>query len=189
MAKNLLEIPKDLPEPVDDGACDHLSGMKLPSLMLATTDGRKIDISRLPGRCIIYAYPRTGVPDEGVFYGGWEAIPGARGCTPQSCAFRDHHDELQQLETDVYGLSTQSTEFQQEVVERLHLPFAILSDENLRLTKALNLPTFGVNGLTLIRRLTLVVRAGVIEHVFYPVFPPDGHAEAVIAWLQDQPSI
>jgi len=188
MDKNLLEIPDDLPVPVDDGACDHLAELKLPGIMLATTDGRQIDISKLSGRTVIYAYPRTGRPDEGVFYEGWEAIPGARGCTPQSCGFRDHHNELKALGAQVFGLSSQSTQFQQEVVERLHLPFSILSDENLELTNALNLPTFEVNGLTLIKRLTLIVSAGVIEHVFYPVFPPNTHAEVVIAWLQDHPS-
>jgi len=188
MDKNLLEIPDDLPVPLDDGACDHLAGMTLPGITLATTDGRQVDVSKLPGRAIIYAYPRTGRPDEGVFYEGWEAIPGARGCTPQSCAFRDHHNELQQLGADVFGLSTQTTEFQQEVVERLHLPFAMLSDEKLALTHALNLPTFEVNGLALIKRLTLVVSSGEIEHVFYPVFPPNTHADVVITWLQDHPS-
>jgi peroxiredoxin len=188
MDKNLLEIPDDLPVPVDDGACDHLRGAKLPAIVLTATDGRKIDISKLPGRTIIYAYPRTGRPDEGVFYEGWEAIPGARGCTPQSCGFRDHHNEIKALGADVLGLSSQSTEFQQEAVERLHLPFAMLSDEGLDLTNALKLPTFDVNGLTLIKRLTLVVCDGVIEHVFYPVFPPNTHAEVVIDWLQAHPT-
>jgi len=186
MAKNLAELPDDLPVPVDDGACDHLCGLKLPGITLASTDSAQVDVSKLCGRTVIYAYPRTGRPDEGVFYEGWEAIPGARGCTPQSCAFRDHHLELQALGVDVYGLSTQNTEFQQEVVQRLHLPFAMLSDENLELTTALNLPTFEVNGLTLIKRLTLVVHDGAIEHVFYPVFPPNTHAEVVIAWLQER---
>ncbi len=187
MDKNLLEIPDDLPVPVDDGACDHLRGLELPGITLATTDGRQIDISKMPGRTVLYAYPRTGRPDEGVFYEGWEAIPGARGCTPQSCGFRDHHNELKALGAEVFGLSSQNTGFQQEVVQRLHLPFAMLSDEKLELTTALNLPTFEVNGLTLIKRLTLIVNAGVIEHVFYPVFPPNTHAEVVIGWLRDHP--
>ena len=185
MDKNLAEIPDDLPVPVDDGACDHLRGLKIPDITLASTDGTRVDISTFRGRTILYAYPRTGRPDEGVFYEGWEAIPGARGCTPQSCGFRDHHNELKALEADVFGLSTQSTEFQREVVERLHLPFSILSDENLKLTNALNLPTFEVNGLTLIKRLTLIVHGGVIEHVFYPIFPPNTHAEVVVDWLQE----
>jgi len=187
MGKNLLEIPDDLPVPLDDRACDHLPGTALPAIVLTSTDGRQTDLSKLPGRTIIYAYPRTGRPDEGVFYEGWEAIPGARGCTPQSCGFRDHHTELKTLGAEVFGLSSQSTEFQREVVERLHLPFAMLSDEDLALTTTLNLPTFDVNGLTLIKRLTLIVRNRVIEHVFYPVFPPTTHAEVVIDWLQAHP--
>lgn len=186
--KNLAEIPDDLPVPVDDGACDHLAGLKLPDITLASTDGARVDISTLHERTILYAYPRTGRPDEGVFYEGWEAIPGARGCTPQSCGFRDHHNELKALGADVFGLSTQNTEFQREAVSRLHLPFSILSDENLDMTSALNLPTFEVNGLTLIKRLTLVVNGGIIEHVFYPIFPPNTHAEVVIAWLKAHPS-
>lgn len=187
MAKNYSELPPDLPVPKDDGAADHLTGMKLPSIALAATNGQQIDISQITGRTIIYAYPRTAQPDEGVFHEGWEAIPGARGCTPQSCGFRDHHRELQNLGADVFGLSTQDTAFQQEVVERLHLPFSILSDEHLALTQALNLPTFQINGLTLIKRLTMIVSKGVIEHVFYPVFPPDTHAEVVIDWLGKNP--
>ncbi len=188
MDKNLNEIPDDLPVPVDDGACDHLVGLKLPDITLVSTDGARVDVSKLNARTIIYAYPRTGRPDEGVFYEGWEAIPGARGCTPQSCGFRDHYNELKALGADVFGLSTQDTEFQREVVERLHLPFAILSDENLKLTNALNLPTFDVNGLTLNKRLTLVINAGGIEHVFYPIFPPNTHAEVVIEWIKSHPS-
>jgi len=186
MDKNLAELPDDLPVPIDDGACNHLRGRKLPGIILTATDGTQVDISNLRGRTIIYAYPRTGRPDQPVFYEGWEAIPGARGCTPQSCGFRDHHNELKALGADVFGLSTQSTEFQQEVVERLRLPFSMLSDAQLALTNALNLPTFEVNGLTLIKRLTLVVHGGAIEHVFYPVFPPNTHAEVVIAWLQER---
>ncbi len=187
MSKNLLELPSDLPVPIDDGAADHLAGMALPSIKLAATDGKQIDLSKVPGRVVIYAYPRTGRPGEPVFYEGWEAIPGARGCTPQSCSFRDHYQELQALGAEVYGLSTQDTAFQREVAGRLHLPFSILSDDDLRLTRALNLPTFDVNGQTLLKRLTLVVCAGVIEHVFYPVFPPNTHAEVVIEWLQSHP--
>lgn len=188
MAKNYSELPDDLPVPQDDGGADHLTGTKLPSVVLGATNGVDVDLSKLPSRTIIYAYPRTGRPDEGVFHEGWEAIPGARGCTPQSCGFRDHHRELLDLRADVYGLSTQDTAFQQEVAERLHLPFSMLSDEKLELVAALKLPTFDVNGLTLIKRLTMVISAGVIEHVFYPVFPPDTHAEMVVGWLQENPS-
>ena len=136
---------------------------------------------------MIYAYPRTGVPEEPKFFEGWEQRPGARGCTPESCAFRDHHGELQGAGAGVFGLSTQDTGFQRAAAERLHLPFALLSDDRLELTRALKLPTFEVNGLTLMKRLTMVVRAGVIEHVFYPVFPPDRHAEQVLDWLKANP--
>lgn len=188
MAKNYQELPSDLPVPEDDGGADHLRGLKLPPIKLTATNGERVNLSQLSNRTVIYAYPRTGRPDEGVFHEGWEAIPGARGCTPQSCGFRDHHNELLDLGANVYGLSTQDSEFQQEVVERLHLPFSMLSDEHLALTGTINLPTFDVNGLTLIKRLTMIISAGVIEHVFYPVFPPDTHAEAVISWLQENPS-
>lgn len=183
--RNLLELPDDLPVPEDDGACDHLPGMALPSVPLLATDGRTIDLSALPGRTVVYAYPRTGRPNEPTPT-GWDAIPGARGCTPQSCAFRDHYDELQELGADVFGFSTQDSENQQEAAERLHLPFPLLSDVDLRLAEALRLPTFAVDGMTLTKRLTLIVRDGVIEHVFYPVFPPDRNAGDVVAWLRER---
>ena len=142
-----------------------------------------VDLSALPGRVVVYAYPRTGVP--GVNNpAGWDLIPGARGCTPQSCAFRDQFEELKNLGVDrLFGLSTQDTAYQREAAERLHLPFPILSDKHLRLTKALRLPTFQTSGMTLLKRLTLVIDNGKIEHVFYPVFPPDRNADEVIAWL------
>lgn len=187
MSKNLLQIPDDLPVPQDDGAAAHLAGKHMPNVVLPATSGGAVQLSELPQRTIIYAYPRTGVPEELTFYEGWEQIPGARGCTPESCAFRDHHTELTSLKADVYGLSTQDTAFQRDAVRRLHLPFAILSDDRLELTRALNLPTFEVNGLTLLKRFTLVVRDGKIEHVFYPVFPPDGHAEHVLDWIKLNP--
>ena len=187
MDKNLLQIPDDLPVPEDDGATAHLAGVPLPDIVLPATSGGPVELARLPGRTVIYAYPRTGVPDAPTFYEGWEQIPGARGCTPESCAFRDHHAELQAAGAEVFGLSTQDTGFQRAAVDRLHLPFAILSDDRLELTRALNLPTFEVNALTLLKRFTLVVRDGKIEHVFYPVFPPDGHAEQVLGWLKDNP--
>src|SRR5579859_725559 len=178
----LLTIPEGLPVPVDDGACDHLAGMNLPSVPLPATDGRTIDLSQHSGRTVVYIYPRTGRPDEDI-PAGWNEIPGARGCTPQTCGFRDHYRELRDLAVDVFGLSTQTTEYQGEVVERLHLPFALLSDAGLRLTHALRLPTFEVQGMTLIKRMTLIMRDGRIEHVMYPVFPPDRNAEEVITWL------
>jgi len=137
------------------------------------------------GRTLIYCYPRTGVPGE-VLPDGWDAIPGARGCTPQACAFRDHQGKLASLDASVFGLSTQDTAYQRELADRLHLPFEILSDAQFRLTNALRLPTFEVDGMRLIRRLTLVVRGGTIEHVFYPVYPPDAHADEVLRWLERQ---
>ncbi len=181
---NLYQLPDDLPVPEDDGACGHLPGMTLPSVPLLATDGRQVDLAVLSGRTVVYAYPRTGRPDQPLPE-GWDAIPGARGCTPQSCAFRDHHAELRELGADVYGLSTQDTDYQQEAVERLHLPFALLSDNSLALTRALRLPTFEVDGMTLHKRLTLIIHDGAIEHVFYPVFPPDRNAGDVIAWLRE----
>lgn len=180
---NLYELPKGLPAPVDDGACAHLAGMRLPSLALPSTAGRAVDLSAWSGRTVVYCYPRTGRPDQELPT-GWNEIPGARGCTPQSCAFRDHYRELRALGvTEVFGLSTQDSNYQREAVARLHLPFELLSDERLAFARALHLPTFEVDGMTLIRRLTLMVQDGVIEKVFYPVFPPDKDAEAVVSWL------
>ena len=182
--RNLLDLPADLPVPVDDGACDHLPGRPLPSLPLPATDGRMVDLSSLPGRTIVYVYPRTGRPDQPLPT-GWDEIPGARGCTPQSCAYRDLTAELGALGARIFGLSTQDTAYQQEAVARLHLPFPLLSDERLELTTALALPTFEVEGMTLIKRLTLVIADGAIETVFYPVFPPDADAANVAAWLRE----
>jgi peroxiredoxin len=172
-----------LPAPTDDGAARHLNGMRLPSVLLAATDGRSINLGAQPGRVVVYAYPRTGVPDK-PSPDGWDAIPGARGCTPQSCAFRDHYAELKALGARaVYGLSTQDTAYQREAAGRLHLPFPLLSDERLALTGALKLPTFQVGPMVLLKRLTLIVRDGTVERVFYPVFPPDRNAGDVMRWL------
>jgi len=180
---NLHELPKDLPVPEDDGACDHLKGMKLPAIALQATGGRKVDLSSLKGVTVVYIYPRTGRPDQNLLP-GWNAIPGARGCTPQSCAFRDHYQELKRAgASQIFGLSTQDTEYQREAAERLHLPFELLSDERLAFARALKLPTFDVAGLRLIKRLALIVRDGVIVKVFYPVFPPDRNAGDVLDWL------
>ena len=173
-----------LPVPQDDGAARHLPGLHIPSVALAASDGSTVDLSSLSGLTVVYAYPRTGRPGE-PNPEGWDLIPGARGCTPQSCAFRDHFAELRVLGVShLFGFSTQASDYQREVAERLHLPFPILSDESLALARALRLPTFETGGMTLLKRLTMVVRDGVIEHVFYPVFPPDQNAAAVIAWLQ-----
>jgi peroxiredoxin len=172
-----------LPAPTDDGAANHLTGMRVPAIPLQATDGRSIDLSALAGRVVVYAYPRTGVPDK-PNPDGWDAIPGARGCTPQSCAFRDHYANLKNLGVAaVYGLSTQDTTYQREAAARLHLPFALLSDEQLALTNAMNLPTFQVAGMILLKRLTLIIRDGIVEHVFYPVFPPDRNAGDVAQWI------
>jgi peroxiredoxin len=177
-------LPPNIPAPQDDGAAAHLTGMKLPDLALPATGGAPVNLSKLAGRTLVYVYPRTGVPGVDL-PPGWNEIPGARGCTPQSCSFRDHFDELKRLGVvQLFGLSTQDTAYQQEAATRLHLPFAILSDEKLALTKALNLPTFVTSGMTLLRRMALVIDDGVIAKVFYPVFPPDKNAAEVVAWLQ-----
>ena len=177
-------LPPNIPAPQDDGAADHLTGMTLPDLALPATSGGPVNLSKLAGRIVLYIYPRTGVPGVDL-PPGWNDIPGARGCTPQSCAFRDHYAELKALGVaQVFGLSTQDTAYQQEAATRLHLPFAILSDEKLAFTKALRLPTFTVAGMTLLKRMALVIDNGKIVKVFYPVFPPDKNAEEVVAWIQ-----
>jgi peroxiredoxin len=177
-------LPDDLPVPQDDGAVQHLTGLWLPDVTLAATDGAPVNLSKLKGRTVVYVYPRTGRPGQALPT-GWDAIPGARGCTPQSCGFRDHFAELKQLRVDaLYGLSAQDSAYQREVAERLHLPFAILSDAEFQLTRAMQLPTFTVDGMTLIKRMAWVIDDGVIAHVFYPVFPPDRSADEVIAWLK-----
>jgi peroxiredoxin (alkyl hydroperoxide reductase subunit C) len=162
--------------------------MRLPDVALGATDGSTVSLASLPGRTVVYAYPRTGEPGKAMLVPEWDQIPGARGCTPQSCAFRDHHAELTSAGADrVFGLSTQSTAYQQAMAERLHLPFRVLSDEDLALTRALRLPTFEAAGLTLIKRLALIVDDGRVTHVFYPVFPPDRNAADVLAWLKANP--
>lgn len=185
---DIITLPAGLPVPEDDGAANHLPGMRLPSVPLSATDGSTVDLATLSGRTVVYCYPRTGRPDQ-ENPAGWDSIPGARGCTPQSCAFRDHHAELASLGARVYGLSTQDTNYQREAAIRLHLPFPLLSDHRLVFAEALSLPTLTVEiegtAETLLRRLTFILFQGVIEHVFYPVFPPDADADNVIAWLKD----
>jgi len=177
-------LPPNIPAPQDDGAARHLTGTPLPDLSLPATDGAQVNLSALEGRTVVYIYPRTGVPGQALPE-GWDDIPGARGCTPQSCAFRDHFAELKRLGVmHLFGLSTQDTAYQQEAASRLHLPFAILSDERLALARALSLPTFVTSGMTLLKRMALIIDEGVITKVFYPVFPPDKNAEEVIAWLK-----
>jgi peroxiredoxin len=181
-------LPDDLPAPVDDGAADHLPGAAVPDIELASTDGGSVSLAALPGRTVVYAYPRTGRPGEPSLVDDWDLIPGARGCTPETCGFRDHHAELAAAGAAVFGLSTQDSAYQRELAERLALPFAILSDTGLALTEALRLPTFEAAGHGLLRRLTLIVRDARIEHLFYPVFPPDRHALDVLAWLRANPA-
>lgn len=184
--ENLYELPANLPVPQDDGACKHLPGLRLPSVPLRATNGETVDLAALPGRTVVYCYPRTGRPDQALPT-GWDDIPGARGCTPQSCAFRDHYTEIRDLDIGaVFGLSTQDTAYQLEAAERLRLPFALLSDEKREFASALRLPTFEVDGMMLIKRLTLIIHAGQIEHVFYPVFPSDANAPDVIHWLVER---
>lgn len=180
---NLVSLPENLPVPVDDGGCSHLVGMKLPSVLLPSTSGQLVDCSGLHQRVVLYCYPMTGRPDVSLPE-GWDDIPGARGCTPEACGFRDHYQEVKTLGSEIFGLSTQKTAYQQEAVARLHLPYALLSDAEFLFAKALKLPLFEVGSLVLIKRLTLIVLRGVIEHVFYPVFPPDKHAAEVVTWLR-----
>ncbi|MGY0002359.1 MerR family transcriptional regulator [Micromonospora sp. I033] len=177
-------LPSELPVPEDDGATAHVPGLPMPPLGLTATNGDQIALDRLAvGRTVIYLYPLTGRPGIDL-PDGWDAIPGARGCTPEACAFRDHHrDLLDAGATAVYGLSSQTTEYQSEVVERLHLPFAMLSDPTFALAEALRLPTFDAGGQRLYKRQTLIVRDGEVEHVFYPIFPPHEHAAKVLDWL------
>ena len=184
-----MSLPANLPEPVDDGAADHLLNSRVPDVSLPATDGREISLAAVNGsRVVVYAYPRTGRPGESLLVDDWDLIPGARGCTPETCGFRDHHADLRAAGAEVFGLSTQDTSYQQELVTRLHLPFAILSDAELRLTRAWRLPTFDAAGQTLLRRLTIVIRDGRVEHLWYPVFPPDRHAEEVLGWLRANPA-
>jgi peroxiredoxin len=176
-------LPQGLPVPEDDGAADHLPGLDLPSVVLPSSRG-PVDLAELGAeRLVLYVYPRTGRPGRPPAP-GWDAIPGARGCTPQSCAFRDHADELGALGTRVVGLSAQPLEEQVEFAERNHIPYPVISDERLELERRLGLPTFDVAGMTLYKRLTLVAEARTIVKVFYPVFPPDRNVEEVIAWLR-----
>lgn len=179
-----IPLPANLPVPEDDGAADHLAGLPAPHLTLPSTSGEDIALDELgPGRAIVYVYPLTGHPDVDLPE-GWDSIPGARGCTTEACDFRDHHELLVDAgASQVLGLSSQDRDYQRELVDRLRLPFAMLSDPELRLVEALGLPTFEAGGLTLFKRLTLVIRNGVIEHAFYPIFPPNEHAQEVLGWL------
>jgi peroxiredoxin len=186
---NLLEVDwSKIPAPKDDGAARHLVGMMMPSVALVATNDSSVTLASLPGRTVVFAYPRTGEPGKIALVDDWDMIPGARGCTPQTCAFRDLFAELKAAgAAHVFGLSTQSNEYQTEMASRLHLPFPVLSDEKLVLTRALNLPVMEVAGLTLIKRMALIIDNGRITHVFYPVFPPDRNAGDVLMWLKNHP--
>ncbi|MEZ4520515.1 MAG: peroxiredoxin [Thermomicrobiales bacterium] len=193
MISDYSTLPPGLPEPEDDGAADHLEAMPVASAPLPATSGDTVDLSSLHGRTVVYCYPMTGAPDNPT-PDDWDMIPGARGCTPQSCAFRDHYQEIRDLGADVYGLSTQTTRYQREAVERLHLPFELLSDVDREFAGAMRLPTFeidrlprGVGSSMLVKRLTMILNGGAVEKVFYPVFPPDRDAESVLAWLRLNP--
>jgi peroxiredoxin len=188
--KSLQDVDwSKIPAPSDDGAAAHLKGRAIPPISLMATDDTSVTLSALTGRTVVFAYPRTGEPGKIALVDDWDMIPGARGCTPQTCAFRDLFADLKAAGVaQVFGLSTQSNTYQTEMASRLHLPFPVLSDEKLVLTRALDLPTMDVAGLTLIKRLALIIDDARITHVFYPVFPPDRNAGEVLAWLKDNPA-
>lgn len=187
MSTNLTDLPADLPVPEDDGGAAHLVGQPLPEISLPATTGEPIDLRALTApRTVIFIYPMTGQPGVAL-PDGWDAIPGARGCTPQTCAFRDFHRDFAALDTAVMGLSANAPDYQREMVERLHVPFPVLSDERGALQAALNLPTFEAAGQTLLKRMTLFIRGGAIEHVHYPVFPPNESADHALTWLRAHP--
>jgi peroxiredoxin len=191
MTHDYRTLPPDLPAPVDDGAADHLAGMPVPALRLPSTHGGELDLAQAaagPGRLVVYVYPRTGTPGEPL-PDGWDEIPGARGCTPQSCAFRDHVAEFAALGATLLGVSAQSAADQAGFAARESIPYPLLSDEGLALARELRLPTFDAGALTLYKRLTFVAREGRIEHVVYPVFPPDRNAAGVLAWLAGAPPV
>jgi peroxiredoxin len=188
MPDSLFELPSALPVPKDDGACSHLAGLQVPDISLASTVGDSVNLARIRGRTLVFCYPRTGEPGRPVLH-EWDEIPGARGCTLQCCGFRDSYSELKIAGADyVYGLSTQDTDYQREVASRLNLPYPLVSDRDLKLARALMLPTFEFNFMTLLKRLTLIIDEGRITHVFYPVFPPDQSARQTLEWLKANPS-
>src|SRR6201998_1034649 len=185
--KNLLEVDwSKIPAPTDDGSADHLKGLTVPSISLVATDDTSVRLSALKGRIVVFADPRTGEPGKIALVDDWDMIPRARGCTPQTCAFRDLFAYLKAAgASHVFGLSTQDNAYQTEMASRLHLPFPVLSDEKLELTRALDLPTMEVAGLTMIKRLAMIVDDARIARVFYPVFPPDRNAGDVLTWLKE----
>ncbi|HNU65592.1 MAG: peroxiredoxin [Methylotenera sp.] len=182
--QTLTLLPDNLPIPLDDGACSHLLGLELPDVILKSTSNDAINLSAIDGWVVLFCYPRTGQPNQALPE-GWDAIPGARGCTPQACAFRDDYQKITALGAKVFGLSSQSSDYQKEASLRLHLPFSLLSDVDLLLTDALNLPTFVLAGMRLNKRVTLISFKGIIQQYFYPVFPPDKNSEYVLSWLRE----
>jgi peroxiredoxin len=187
LVQSYSKLPRDLPVPIDDGACDHLLGVDLPDLTLISTEGRPVNLrDAAEGLLVLYLYPRTARPGEAL-PPGWDSIPGARGCTPQSCSFRDHAGHFSELGATVMGVSSQTTDEQLEFAKRKGIPFTLLSDPDLRLATALQLPTFEAGGMRLFKRVTLVAEQANIVKVFYPVYPPDRNAEDVIDWLSARP--
>jgi peroxiredoxin len=182
LMKDLYKLPDDLPVPVDDGACDHLTGTRIPTIVLDSVSGEKIDLGSLKGKTVVFFYPMHGHPDAPPMV-GWNDIPGARGCTPQACAFRDGYAKLEALGVRVFGISSQPLTEQKEASVRLKLPYELLNDSQFRLTAALKLPTFQYADKTYIKRITIICGNGVIKKTFYPVFPPDKNIDDVIAWL------
>ncbi len=186
MAEDLSVLPKNLPAPTDDGACQHLLNAKIPSIHLPTTAQTTCNLASLQGWLVLFCYPMTGSPDQPMpAEWHWNDIPGARGCTPQACSYRDHIAQLETFDAQVFGLSTQSTNAQIEASQRLHLPYPLLSDSALTFTNALKLPTFNIDDLVFNKRVTIIALNGVIQHYFYPVFPPDKDVDHVIAWLSE----
>ena len=181
------ELPPNLPVPQDNGASSHLLGKSLPNIILRSTSGKRVNMSHVRGQAVFFCYPMTGQPGVKL-PDGWDSIPGARGCTPQSCSFRDRYQELQAFNTQVYGISTQKSSTQLEAVERLHLPYELLSDADFKLTTSLQLPTFEVENRRFIKRLTLIVRGSEIVKVFYPIFPPEKNVMDVVEWLKQEQS-
>lgn len=185
MPSDLTNLPASLPVPEDDGACNHLPGRALPSITLPSTAGRMVNLAELNVPTVLFFYPRNAQPHEPIPE-EWNLIPGARGCTPHSCGFRDLHHEFKMLGFQIFGVSTQDTDYQKELVNRVHLPFEVLSDAKFELVNALQLPTFEYHGLRLLKRMAWVVEGGRITKVFYPVFPPDKNADEVLSWLKSR---
>ena len=187
--QNLLKVDwSKIPAPKADVSLDHLNNYQIPEIKLQSTKGEFVNVGKLSGLSVIYIYPMTGQPNVALPK-DWDEIPGARGCTPQSCSFRDNFSELTKLNIkNIFGLSSQTTDYQKELATRLHLPYAILSDEKLAFANALKLPTFKIDNMDLIKRITLILDDNKIIKYFYPVFPPDENVNQVIAWLKNNKS-